>query len=78
MPDEPPPASSEGQPVRARGRTIPVTCLTHGGVRQDCNLRIRREGDDIVLDPHVTGQCVIVLNEAAATAVFDLLGEWLG
>ncbi len=78
MPDEPLPASSEGQPARARGRMIPVTCQTHGGVRQDCNLHIRREGDDIVFDPYATGQCVIVLNEAAATAVFDLLGELLG
>jgi hypothetical protein len=30
------------------------------------------------LDPHVTGACVIVLDEKAATALFDLLGKWLG
>jgi hypothetical protein len=33
---------------------------------------------DIVLNPHVTGACVIVLNETAATALFDFLGELLG
>ncbi|MGH3799870.1 MAG: hypothetical protein ACRDTD_07025 [Pseudonocardiaceae bacterium] len=38
----------------------------------------RLPGGDIVLDPHVTGACVIVLDEAAATALFDLLGEWRG
>jgi hypothetical protein len=32
----------------------------------------------IVLDPHVTGACVLELNETAATAVHELLGEWLG
>lgn len=34
--------------------------------------------DFIELDPHVTGTCVIRLDEAAATQLFDLLGEWLG
>jgi hypothetical protein len=69
---------TERGPARAQGRTIPVTCQTHGGSRGFCNLRVRRQGGDIVLDPHVTGACVIVLDEAAATELFDLLGEWLG
>ncbi len=46
-----------GQPTRAHGRTIPVTCQTHGGARGFCNLRIRKADGDIVLDPHVTGSC---------------------
>jgi hypothetical protein len=75
MPGEP---TSEGQPASAQGRTIPVTCETHDGCRGFGNLRVRRHGGDIVLDPHVTGACVIVLDEKAATALFDLLGEWLG
>jgi hypothetical protein len=29
-------------------------------------------------DPHVTIACVITLDEAAATALFDALEEWLG
>lgn len=56
MPGEP---TSEGQPASAQGRTIPVTCETHGGCRGFGNLRVRRQGGDIVLDPHVTGACVI-------------------
>jgi hypothetical protein len=31
-----------------------------------------------VLDPHVAGSCVIILDETAVTALFDLLEEWLG
>jgi hypothetical protein len=34
--------------------------------------------DFIELDPHVTGTCVIRLDEAVARALFDLLGTWLG
>jgi hypothetical protein len=69
---------TERGPARAHGRTIPVTCQTHTGSRGFCNLQVRKAEGDIVLDPHVTGQCVIVLDETAATALFDLLGEWLG
>ena len=36
----------------------------------------KREGT-IVLDPHVASLCVITLDETAAIALFDLLGEWL-
>jgi hypothetical protein len=32
---------------------------------------------EIVLDPHVTGACVTILDEAGATALFDVLGTWL-
>jgi hypothetical protein len=32
----------------------------------------------IEIDPHVTGQCVLVLNEKAASELFDALREWLG
>lgn len=71
-------STGEGQPGRASDRTIPATCQTHGGARGFCNLRVTKIDETIVLDPHVTGSCVIVLDEAAATALFDLLGEWLG
>ncbi|MGH3887583.1 MAG: hypothetical protein ACRDSZ_13620 [Pseudonocardiaceae bacterium] len=33
---------------------------------------------EIVLDPHIDGFCVLRLDEAAATQLFDILGEWLG
>ncbi len=72
------PGDRHGPPVITPGRTIPVTCQTHDGARGYCNLRIRKAGGDIVFDPHVTGSCVIVFDETASTALFDLLGEWLG
>lgn len=72
-PDEPSPPPS-GQ----RQRTIPVTCRVHSGAAGFCNLRVSKVDGDIVLDPHVTGACVIVLNEEAATALTGTIVEWLG
>ncbi|MGH4010660.1 MAG: hypothetical protein ACRDTH_21280 [Pseudonocardiaceae bacterium] len=42
------------------------------------NLMVSKRDGAIVLDPHVAGSCVLILDETAATALFDLLGEWLG
>ncbi|MGH3811981.1 MAG: hypothetical protein ACRDUV_05930 [Pseudonocardiaceae bacterium] len=71
-------SASESRPARANDRTIPVTCTTHSSGRGFCNLRVTKVDDDIVLDPHVAGCYVITLDEADTTALFDLLGEWLG
>ena len=68
------------QPVAAGGsnsRAIAVTCSQHGAVGFT-NLMVSKRDGAIVLDPHVAGSCVIILNEASAVALFDLLGEWLG
>jgi hypothetical protein len=62
---------------RENRKAIPVTCAVHRGPRGFANLVVERQGSDIVLDPHVTGECVIILDEAAATALFDVLGTWL-
>jgi hypothetical protein len=62
---------------RGNRKAIPVTCAVHRGPRGFANLVVERQGSDIVLDPHVTGECVIILDEAAATALFDVLGTWL-
>ena len=59
-------------------RVIDVYCSTHGGPRGFTNLVCTKRDDVIELDPHVTGQCVIILNEKAATELLDTLGEWLG
>jgi hypothetical protein len=59
-------------------RTIPTTCKTHRGCTGFCNLRVTRIEEGIELDPHVTGACVIALGQTAVTALFDLLGQWLG
>lgn len=65
--------------VRSNRRTIPVTCTTHPGGTNFCNLLMLKEGDGtIVLDPHVAGCCVLRLDEKAATTIFETLGEWLG
>jgi hypothetical protein len=71
-------SSSEIEVVMsADDRTISTTCQIHGA-RGFCNLRVSKIDGEIVLDPHVAGSCVLRLNEAAATQLFDILGEWLG
>lgn len=59
-------------------RLIHTYCSQHGGARGFTNLVVRKRGGEIELDPHVNGGCVIVLDEAAATELFGILGEWLG
>ncbi len=64
--------------ANGRRRVIPVSCTVHGGAHGHTNLVVRKlDGGTIELDPHVTGACVIVFDEAAATQLFDALGEWL-
>ncbi len=65
--------------MRDKRRTIPVTCTTHSGGKNFCNLMMTKEDDGtIVLNPHVANCCVLRLDEKAATAIHDTLGEWLG
>jgi hypothetical protein len=59
-------------------RVLHVSCSVHGGPRGFTNLVVTKREGLIELDPHVTGECVIILDEAAATELFDALGEWLG
>jgi hypothetical protein len=76
------PTITEGATANAsrdNRKAIPVTCALHQGPRGFANLVIERKPNgDIILDPHVTGACVIILDETAATAIFDVLGKWLG
>ncbi len=65
------------KPVRTR-KVIHATCTRHGGSRGFTNLVMTKIGGRITLDPHATGACVIELDEAEATAVWDQLTEWLG
>jgi hypothetical protein len=74
------PQTQHQQPVPARGsnpRAITATCSQHG-TAGFTNLMVNKHDGAIVLDPHGTDSCVITLDETAATALFDLLGEWLG
>lgn len=59
-------------------RVINVSCTQHGGSRGFTNLVIRKLDSEIELDPHVTGGCLIKLDERGATALRDVLTEWLG
>lgn len=66
------------QPTARNHRTVGATCRTHRGCKGFCNLRMTKVNDEIMLDPHVTGCCVISLDESEARAVRDTLTEWLG
>ncbi len=65
----------------ARGshrRVIMTTCQAHGAAGFT-NLLVTKEKDGvIVLNPHVANCCVLRLDEQAATALHEVLGEWLG
>jgi hypothetical protein len=54
---------------------IPAVCEVHGGSGR---LVIRRDGERIVLDAHADECCVITVEGAGVTLLFDVLGEWLG
>jgi hypothetical protein len=63
---------------RDNRKAIPVSCALHRGPRDFANLVVERKRDgEIVLDPHVTGACVIIFDEGAATALFEVLRTWL-
>ena len=72
--------AGSGKPTRRdpNRRVIDITCSTHGGARGFTPMVCTKRDGDIELNPHATDQCVIILNENAATQLFDLLGEWLG
>jgi hypothetical protein len=70
-------SADDGKLIRKR-KVIPTTCTVHGGARGYTNLAVSQIGGEIMLDPHVTGGCVIVLDETAANALCNVLGEWLG
>ncbi len=69
---------TEQPPRDDNRRTISATCQTHPGARGFCNLRMTKVDGSIVLDPHLTGSCVIELDEDSATAVRDTITDWLG
>ncbi len=72
--------SGTGKPTRRdpNRRVIDITCSTHGGARGFTPLVCTKRDDLIELNPHATDGCVLIFDENAATALFDVLGEWLG
>ena len=72
-------AGSGKPPRRDQNRKlIDIYCSVHGGAHGFTNLVCTKRDNVIELDPHVTGQCVLVFDKKAATELFDVLGEWLG
>ncbi|MGH3548585.1 MAG: hypothetical protein ACRDQU_10855 [Pseudonocardiaceae bacterium] len=70
---------SETQQAIGRGRVvIHVSCSMHQGSVGFANLAVRKLNGAIELDPHVTGCCVITLDESAGCVLRDALTEWLG
>ncbi len=65
-------------PNKNRRKAIPATCGLHRGPIGFANLLVSKQGGSIVLDPHVTGACVISLDEDGAKTLRNILTEWLG
>ncbi|MGH3865581.1 MAG: hypothetical protein ACRDQ4_05465 [Pseudonocardiaceae bacterium] len=65
-------------PNKRRRKAIPATCGVHRGPIGFANLLVSMQGGSIVLDPHVTGECVIALDEEGATALCNTVLRWLG
>ncbi|MGH3868028.1 MAG: hypothetical protein ACRDQ4_18265 [Pseudonocardiaceae bacterium] len=66
------------RPSTGRRKAIPATCGLHRGPMGFANLMVSLQGDSVVFDPHVTGECLITFEEKSAKALRDILTEWLG
>jgi hypothetical protein len=53
----------------------PATCTTHGGPTGYTNLLVSKRNGSVELDPHVTGFCVIRLDEHGARTLCEALVE---
>ena len=66
-------------PIGRVRKAIPATCHLHRGPIGFANLMVNKFDDgSIVFDPHVTGTCVITVDEKGARTLRDLLIAWLG
>jgi hypothetical protein len=63
---------------KGRRKAIPGTCELHRGPIGFANLMVNEQDGAIVFDPHVTGECLITLDEQSARMLRDTLTEWLG
>ena len=66
------------RPNRRHHKAIPATCALHRSPMGFANLLVSLHGRSVVFDPHVTGECLITIDEKSAKALRDLLTEWLG
>ncbi|MBV9012648.1 MAG: hypothetical protein JO272_11465 [Pseudonocardiales bacterium] len=72
------PHNRADRPSGRRRKAIPATCHLHRGPIGFANLMVSKQNGSIVFDPHVTGACLISLDEEGAETLRDLLTEWLG
>jgi hypothetical protein len=77
MKDDHGPNDAEPAGARAR-RVIHATCALHRGSASFTNLMVSKRDGTIVLDPHLTGACVLTLDQDGAATLRDTLTEWLG
>jgi hypothetical protein len=63
---------------RDRRTAIPATWGLHRAPVGFINLVVSKRDGSMVLDPGVTGACVISLDEEGTTTLRNLLTEWLG
>ncbi len=54
------------------------SCLRAHGAAGSTNLLVTKKDAVIVLNPHVANCCVLRLDEQAAPALHEVIGEWLG
>ncbi len=62
---------------RPHRRVIMTTCQAHTAAGFT-NLLVTKEDGIIVLNPHIANCCVLRFDEQAATALLDILADWLG
>lgn len=62
---------------RGRRREIPATYSLHRGPVGVTHLLVSVQGRSIVLDPQVTGACVMSLEAEDANTLRNMLTEWL-
>ena len=72
-----PSVPAQGDYPTGRRKAIPATCQLHRGPVGYTNLMVSKHNGTIVFDPHVTGSCVISLDEGGAATLRDLLTVWL-
>lgn len=70
---------SATQPTSDRHRkVIHAACTCQGVAAGFTNMVVSKRDGQIVLDPHVTGACVLTFGENEACALRDALIGWLG
>ncbi|MGB8961436.1 MAG: hypothetical protein WCC38_05710, partial [Pseudonocardiaceae bacterium] len=69
--------STGNSALRRHRRVVMTTCQAHAATGFT-NLLVTKEDGIIVLNPHLANCCVLRLDEQAATALRDILVEWLG